>query len=106
MNIPLAGDSPLHTTLSGGVIFFQEPDHQLFSDVIYSQIGAPADRLIVITPFKCLGRVLAVTYGDFGSRQRAGVDINLISILVRHAGIVYENALYRKKFEKMLQTQH
>jgi hypothetical protein len=47
-----------------------------------------------------------VTYGDFGSRHRPEVDISLISILVRHAGLAYENALYRKKFEKMLQTQH
>ena len=106
ITIPLEGDSPLHTTMSSGNTFFQESEHPLLSDIIYSQIGAPADRLLSITPFKCLGRVLAVTYGDFGSRHRAGVDIHLIAILVRHAGIVYENALYRKKFEKMLQTQY
>jgi len=91
--------------MSSGEIFTQESAHPLLNDILYSQIGEPADRQIVIVPFKCLGRVLAVTYGDFGSRHRTAVDMALISILVRHAGIVYENALYRKKFEKMLQTQ-
>jgi len=106
ITVPLDGDSPLHTTMSSGAVFSQESDHQFFRDSIYSQIGEPADRLIFITPFKCLGRVLAITYGDFGSRHRSDVDLHLISLLVRHAGIVYENALYRKKFEKMLQAQH
>jgi len=105
ISLPIEGDSPLHATMSSGEIFSQKSDHPLLNDVIYSQIGAPADRRFIITPFKCLGRVLAVTYGDSGSGHGAGVDIHLIDILVRHAGIVYENALYRKKFEKMLQTQ-
>jgi len=106
ITISLDGDSPLQATMSRGEIFSQESAHPLLNDSIYSQIGGPADRLIVVTPFKCLGRVLAITYGDFGSRHRSEVDLQLISLLVRHAGIVYENALYRKKFEKMLQTQH
>jgi hypothetical protein len=106
ISLSLEGDSPLHATMSSGVIFSQESAHPLLDDIVYRQIGEPAERHIVIVPFKCLGRVLAVTYGDFGSRQQTSVDMALISILVRHAGIVYENALYRKKFEKMLQTQH
>lgn len=105
ISLPITGDSPLHTTMSSGELFSQAGDVKLLNDTLYSQIGAPADRQIIIVPFKCLGRVLAVTYGDFGSGQRVGVDLRLIAILVRHAGIVYENALYRKKFEKMLQTQ-
>jgi hypothetical protein len=106
INIPVEGDSPLHQVMSSGVIFFQKSDHPLLKQVIYSQIGEPAVSQIVVVPFKCLGRVLAVTYGDFGSRPLAEVETELIAILARHAGLVYENALYRKKFEKMLQTQH
>jgi len=106
ITVSLEGDSPLHETMSSGDIFFGEAAHPLLSESIYCQIDDPADRLILVTPFKCLGRVLAVTYGDFGARQRSEVDTDLISLLVRHAGIVYENALYRKKFEKMLNSQH
>ena len=106
ITIPLAGDSPLQQAMASGTIFSGESEHPLLSERIYSQIGRPAGRQLVVVPFKCLGRVLAVTYGDFGARHTAEVDISLISILVRHAGFVYENALYRKKFEKMLQTQH
>jgi len=106
ISVPIEGDSPLHEAMSSGVIFYRKSDHQLLSQDIYSQIGAPAAGQIVVVPFKCLGRVLAVTYGDFGSKQPTEVDTELLTILIRHAGFVYENALYRKKFEKMLQTQH
>jgi hypothetical protein len=106
ISIPLTGDAPLQQVMTSGTIFVGESAHPLLNDSIYSQIGQPTSRRIVVVPFKCLGRVLAVTYCDFGSRHQGDIDSGLISILVRHAGIVYENALYRKKFEKMLQTGH
>jgi hypothetical protein len=104
ISISVEGNSPLHAVLSSGNIFYGESSEQLLFDKIYSQIGSPANRLILVVPFKCLGRVVAVTYGDFGSRQPTAVEIDLIAILAKHSGLVYENALYRKKFEKMLQT--
>lgn len=106
LSIPLTGDSPLQQVMASGTIFSGASDHPLLSESIYSQIGQPTSGRMIVVPFKCLGRVLAVTYSDFGSRHGGDVDTGLIAILVRHAGIVYENALYRKKFEKMLQTGH
>lgn len=106
ISIPFEGDSPLHKVISSGTIFSGESIDPLLTEMIYSQINPPANRQILVAPFKCLGRVLAVTYGDFGSGQPSTVDIDLISTLVRHAGLVYENSLYRKKFEKMLQAQN
>lgn len=106
ISIPIEGDSPLHKVISSGTIFTGESIDPLLTKMIYSQINPPANTQILVVPFKCLGRVLAVTYGDFGSRQPSAVDIDLISTLVRHAGLVYENSLYRKKFEKMLQAQN
>lgn len=106
ITLPLAGDSPLQQVMANGTIFSGESEHPLLSQAVYSQIGPPASRQILAVPFKCLGRVLAVTYSDFGARHPGEVDTGLITILVRHAGFVYENALYRKKFEKMLQTGH
>jgi hypothetical protein len=92
--------------MAGGELFCGECEDPLIDELLYSRIGAPAAKKIVVTPFKCLGRVLAVTYADFGARQPAAVQTDLIAALARYAGLVYENALYRKKFEKMLQTQH
>lgn len=105
ISIPVDGDSPLQQVMSSGSLLFETSDHPLINDCVYSQIGIPADRQILAAPFKCLGRVLAVCYGDFGSKHPSDIDLDMILILLRHAGIVYENALYRKKFEKMLQTQ-
>ncbi len=106
ISMPLEGDSPLHQAVSSGTIFSGESNNQLLAEKIYSQIEPPTTRQFIVVPFKCLGRVLAVTYGDFGSRQPTAVDSDMILTLVAHAGVVYENALYRKKFEKMLQSQH
>jgi hypothetical protein len=106
ITIPAGGDSPIHKAISSGTIFSGEGCNPLLTDSIYSQIGPPANNQIVAVPFKCLGRVLAVTYGDFGPGQPSALATDIISILASFGGLVYENALYRKKFEKMLQSQH
>lgn len=106
VNIPVDGDSPLHQVMSNGDVFLDDVTHPLLDAQIYRVTGRPAASRILVAPFKCLGRVLAVTYGDFGTSNPSTVDLDMLSILFRHAGIVYENALYRKKFEKMLHSQH
>ena len=71
ITIPLEGDSPLHQPCPAEPSSSRSQIIRSSMTCIYSQIGEPADRQIVVVPFKCLGRVLAVTYGDFGSRHRA-----------------------------------
>jgi len=106
ISIPGEGQSPLHNVISSGNLFFGESEDRLFEEKLYRQIEPPLFRQVLVAPLKCLGRVVAVTYADFGSRHPATFQTDLISTLLRHAGLVYENALYRKKFEKMLNSQH
>ena len=105
IHIPVAGDSQLHRVLANGSVFYGESKDLLLTEKIYSLTEAPLSQQILVTPLKCLGRVVAVIYADFGSKPLIKTDLDLIAMLTIHAGLVYENALYRKKFEKMLQTQ-
>ncbi len=81
-------------------------DYSAFEKSLFLKLDPPFSRKILLLPIKCLGRVLAIVYGDFGSKIGGTVPLELAEILSIHAGIIYENALYRKKFEKMLQSQH
>jgi hypothetical protein len=105
IHIPVAGNSQLHNVLANGSVFYGESKDQLLAEKIYSLTGAPLSQQILVAPLKCLGRVVAVMYADFGSKPLIKTDLDLIAMLIIHAGLVYENALYRKKFEKMLQAQ-
>lgn len=104
-NIPATGTSPLHSVMTSGVLFFEESADPLLAEKIYALTEAPLAQKILVVPLKCLGRVVAVVYADYGARPPTAIDLDLIDILLAQAGLVYENALYRKKFEKMLQTK-
>lgn len=106
INMPIDGNSPLHTVLTNGSVFYGEGRDQLLDEKIYSLTGAPHSHQILVAPLKCLGRVVAVIYADFGAKPPTAIDLHLVTVLAVHAGLVYENALYRKKFAKMLQAQH
>jgi len=105
INIPVTGSSPLQSVLSTGTAFYGESKDTLLTEKIYTLTGAPLSQQILVTPLKCLGRVVAIIYADFGAKPQTTLDLDLIATLTAHAGLVYENALYRKKFEKMLQAQ-
>lgn len=112
------GDRPLNITIPTSasplllkVVAEGSPYHGPLEDAaltgqLYPAIDPPAAGQALLLPLKCLGRVLAVTYADFGTVTPSPVKLELAEILARHAGLVYENSLYRKKFEQMIQQQH
>ena len=105
VTLSIDGDSALHKVFAKGELYYGEASDPLLHDKLYNTAGDPAAPMILLAPLKCLGRVIAVTYADFGTKHPADVQTDLINTLFKYAGVVYENALYRKKFEKLLQTQ-
>lgn len=99
-------DSHLQKVLADGRAYFGQLDDPALETTLYPAIGKPLSGQILLLPLKCLGRVLAVTYADFGTTTPSSIQLEQAEILARQAGLVYENSLYRKKFEQMLQTQH
>jgi len=67
--------------------------------------GPPAHDTILLLPLRTRKKTIAVVYGDFGSQQPATLDLNILEILSRHAGIILENAFYRKQLDQNA-TQH
>jgi len=106
VTLPSPTQSQIQTLLADGHAFFGQLSAPEIETVLYPAIGRPATGESLLLPLKCLGRVLAITYADFGMETPAPVQLEHAEILARHAGLVYENSLYRKKFEQMLQAQH
>jgi len=108
INVSLSAspDSHLQKVLAEGITYYGQLDDPVLETALYPAIGKPASGHVLLLPLKCLGRVIAVTYADFDTTAPSPIPIEHAEILARHAGLVYENSLYRKKFEQMLQTQH
>lgn len=98
--IPLHQPSLLQDVINKGQLFYGHANDEIMTNHIYKEIGAPCSSKILFVPIKSFGKVIALIYGDFGSRAHTPVRIDLLNILARHAGLVLDNAFYRKRFEK------
>jgi hypothetical protein len=89
--IPIARPSIVAAVVDGGPLFYgQAPDEPLLKH-LYEHIGEPHSPKIAVLPLKTAGgRVLALTYCDFGPAWATPVPIELLDIFARHAGLVLE----------------
>jgi len=54
----------------------------------------------MILPLISRGKVIALTYADFGAKPVSPPHVGLLEAMAQHAGLVLDNALYRKSIEK------
>ena len=97
--LPLQPASLFQTVIDKGLLFFGATDDPLLSTGLYREIGAPVSTTIMLLPLKVGGKVIALAYGDFGTTDLSAVPVELLEVLAIQAGLVLENALYRKKSE-------
>lgn len=83
---------------SGGHYFGQCSDSRAMGQ-LFQKMPPPRNPKILLMPIKSFGRVIAITYGDFGAGAGSPVQLDLLDIVARHAGLVLDNCIYRKKFE-------
>lgn len=102
LRIPLEGYSVLQEVVEKGRIYYGQRMDAVLTDVLYKEIGVPRSRKVMLLPLTNRGKVIAVTYGDFGSKPVSLPQINLLEALAQHAGSVLDNALYRKSIEKKI----
>jgi hypothetical protein len=102
--LPLDQPSVFRETIEGGRLFYGPCSDPLLTKHLYTDIGAPRTAKILLAPIKRLGRVIALTYCDFGATPGTSVRADLMDTLARHAAIVLDNALFRKKFENRVQS--
>ena len=98
--IPLEGHSVLQEVVEKGRLYYGQRRDTVLTDVLYKEIGAPRSPKVMAVPLSSRGKVIAVTYADFGDKPVYPPQINLIEALAQHAGSVLDNALYRKSIEK------
>ncbi|MCD6580739.1 MAG: DUF4388 domain-containing protein [Desulfuromusa sp.] len=103
--VPIRKDSLFHEIIDSGDSFFGKSEDSTFADLIYPEIGAPADATFLLLPLKSNDRVITITYADFGSHQPNQISLDFLEFFVGQAGIAMENALFRKRLDNSNQPE-
>ena len=98
--IPLETYSVFHEVVEKGRLYYGQRSDAVLKDLLYKEIGAPSSPKVMVVPLVSRGKVIAVTYADFGNKAVAPPQINLIEALAQHSSSILDNALYRKSIEK------
>jgi len=87
--VPIERPSVISACIDGGLLYCgQAPEEPMLKN-LYGRIGGPHSPKIAVLPLKTgSGKVLALTYGDFGAAWATPVPTDLLDIFSRHAGLV------------------
>jgi len=98
--VPL-GESPLfRQVIDGGRLYFGACDDAALREHLFAAIGAPLRPTILLLPLQNRGKTVALIYGDFGDTDAVALSTEPLEIFASQAGLVLENAFYRKRLEK------
>ncbi len=97
--IPLERQSVLHEVVEKGRSYYGQRIDKVLTNVLYKEIEAPRSPKVMAVPLLSRGKVIAVTYADFGAKPVTPPHINLIYALAAFAGAILDNAMYRKSIE-------
>jgi hypothetical protein len=100
LRIPLTAPSVFREVLEKGLLFCGVREDEVLKKHLFEEIGAPRKPLIILLPMKYHGKTVSITYGDFGEREAFPLQTDALEILAEEAGLVLENALYRRQFNK------
>lgn len=100
LRVPLSKSSVLSEVIEKGRLFYGESDDEVLLNHLYEAIGEPLRPTIILLPVKSLGKTVTLTYGDFGRKETSLLQSDILEILAEEAGLVLENALYRKQLNK------
>lgn len=102
-SVPLGEPSVVQDVVREGRYFYGQCNDAVLAASLHSQIGAPHSPKVLLMPIKVMGKVIALIYGDFGDMAGAPLQIDLLDIVARHAGLLLDNSLYRKRYLASLQ---
>lgn len=98
--VPLEKQSLLREVVENGRLYYGQRNDTILTTFLYKEIGPPRSPRALIVPLVSRGKVIAVTYADFGSKPASPPQTGLLEALAQHAGSILDNALYRKSIEK------
>jgi hypothetical protein len=100
LKIPLEAPSVFRDAIEKGMVFCGEKEDDILKKHLLDAIGAPLEPVIILVPVKSRGKVVTLTYGDFGIKEASSVPEDLLEILATQAGLALENAFYHKQINK------
>jgi hypothetical protein len=100
LKIPLTKASIFRSVIEKGTFFYGEVDDEVLKEHLFERIGAPLRSTIILLPMKSRGKTVTLTYGDFGGKETSPLQNDVWELLAQEAGLVLENALYRKQLNK------
>ena len=100
LKIPLTKPSVFRTVVQTGQVFYGEGADEVVKQYLFNMIGAPQVPTIILLPLMVRGKIMTLTYGDFGKQEVSPVQIDTLEILANHTGQAMEYALYRKNISK------
>ncbi len=103
VRIPIHADSVFREVIDSGISFLGKTTDSTFTDLIYPDIGRPKDGTILLLPLKSNEKVITITYADFGDMPAKQISQDFLNFFACQAGIVMENALFRKRLAKSKQ---
>ena len=103
LRIPLTGPSVFRDVIAEGQFFFGESDDDILKEYLFEGIGAPLSPIVILLPMKSNGKIMTLTYGDFGGKEASPVQSDVLVMLANQAGLVVENLLYRQMLKKASQ---
>jgi hypothetical protein len=98
--ITLVGNSILQEVVEKGNLYYGQRNDAVMTSQLYKEIGTPRSPKVMVVPLISRGKVIAITYADFGDKPVSPPQINLIAALAGLAGSILDNSLYRKSIEK------
>jgi len=98
--VPLDRHTLFRAVIEKGSVFFGKTDDEIVQGHLFTAIGAPLSPTVFLLPLRSFGKTVSLTYGDFGHREPSPAQVELLELLAAEAGLVLENALYRRKREK------
>ncbi|MFZ3138727.1 MAG: DUF4388 domain-containing protein [Thermodesulfovibrionales bacterium] len=100
LKIPLTEPSVFRDVIEKGQFFYGECDDEVLREYLYAGIGAPLKPTILILPVKSRGKIVTLTYGDYGKQDVSPAQNDILEILADQAGLAIENAFHRKMLTK------
>lgn len=98
--VPLSTSTLLQEVVRTEQPFFDRCEDQGLQDELYPRIGAPLQPHLLLLPMKSNGRIITLTYADFGAGEPTPVQVDILAILAHQAGLIVENSFFRKQLGK------
>jgi GAF domain-containing protein len=100
LRLPAAASPVLAEALDHGTCSFVETADDGALRRLQARIGAPRRPVALLVPLRAAATTVSLTYADFGQREPAAVDLDLIETLAAQAGLALERILYRRRAER------